>query len=109
MKPSGVKFELTNQSDNEIKDVTLSIHKASDSTGVSSIYIDKLEVTEVRNFSLEQEQIAGYDAGYYSVSYTKNKVVFKKNFGKITNGEDMSQQGFYLINVLPEYVYVGEE
>jgi hypothetical protein len=109
LKPGGVKFELTNQADNQIEDFTLSIRNAADSSGVAVVRISKVDVTEDQNFSLEQEQISGFEDAYYALTYTKNKVVFKKNFGKITQGEDMSASGFYLINVLPAYVYIGEE
>lgn len=109
LKPGGVKFELTNQADNQIEDFTLSIRNAADSSGAAVVRISKVDVTEVQNFSLDQEQISGFEDAYYELTYTKNKVVFKKNFGKITQGEDMSASGFYLINVLPAYVYIGEE
>ncbi|MBK9935802.1 MAG: hypothetical protein IPP61_07765 [Cytophagaceae bacterium] len=109
LKPGGVKFELTNQADVDITDFTLSVNDAADSSGTQMIEIAKVEVTEVQSFSLDQDQISAYSDGYYSVSYVKNKVSYKKNFGKITNGEDMSASGFYLINVLPTYVFIGED
>lgn len=109
LRPGGVKFELTNQADVDITDFTLSVNDAADSTGTQMIKIAKVEVTEVQSFSLDQDQISAYSDGYYSVSYVKSKVSYKKIFGKITNGEDMSASGFYLINVLPTYVFIGED